>query len=671
MNRYDDNMKASSPVIRQERNSHKSMPRGVFNKNHQIVTDMSEGWIYPIHYEEGLPGSDFYLHYDVNVLSHNPTFRRLLSGSRIELRTYKRNKNDSWFGWNNFITKGRNPKNVTPPLSIPYCSWNFRKGLYQCTLAPHSPACLMGFAPPVFFGVWLRGTNGVTQDKYNLAKASPMLLYSCDNSFFFLDTTSTSSPASVNVADFVTGLTGLRTIEAVNSSEALRVSALPFVMYNSIVKEYIDSNLLMNNPNWLPTDENLDCILPYDATGETFSSEYDKWNVSVNVNSPGAWWNTNSNRPFLNVLHKAPKRGDYFDSGSPFPDLIRGDIPTLNVIGGDVSGTFTGSGSASFNNAVANPGIAVDSILGVSNFKLFGGRFASDGTSPINLPSDASTSMVLDVLNNNTVNVSGTLTNAQMTAIDFSMNQWRYLAALTVFAERMARCDGSYNQMIEAQFNHNPKWHGHRPTFCGGSVQNIVFSEVVQTSASDQTPLGTTAGRAVSSKNTDEIHVHCDDYCDIITVMTIIPEEYYCQGVDKRVSRLTQEEQYFPIMNNLAPDATEKRELYVSGNNTTDLTAFNYQERFAYYKSNHNRVAGLMALPSSKVGSLGDYVKHRVFTGSPNFNLGFLVESEDSNMKSVYTSTNESEYVCRIGVQCKMVAPIPEVTTPTDMGISY
>lgn len=669
MNRYDDNMKASSPVIRQERNARKSMPRGVFNKNHQIITDMSEGWIYPIHYEEGLPGSDFYLHYDVNVLSHNPTFRRLLSGSRIELRTYKRNKNDSWFGWNNFITKGRNPKNVTPPLSIPYCSWNFRKGIYQCTLAPHSPACLMGFAPPVFFGVWLRGTNGVNQDKYNAAKASPMLLYGCDNSFFFLDTTSTSSPASVNVADFVTGLTGLKTIEAVNSSEALRVSALPFVMYNSIVKEYIDSNLLMNNPNWLPTDENLDCILPYDATGETFSSEYDKWNVSVNVNSPGAWWSNNTNRPFLNILHKAPKRGDYFDSGSPFPDLIRGDTPTIDVVGGTVTGNINSKTNLDFSNVVGsdlNP-----SVVGAGNIgHLTTGYIAMNSGLPY-FVEDSHRSYLLDALNKTKATTTSTLTNAQITGINFSMNQWRYLAAMTVFAERMARCDGSYNQMIEAQFNHNPKWHGHRPTFCGGSVQNIVFSEVVQTSASDQTPLGTTAGRAVSSKNTDEIHVHCDDYCDIITVMTIIPEEYYCQGVDKRVSRLTQEEQYFPIMNNLAPDATEKRELYVTGNNTTDLTAFNYQERFAYYKSNHNRVAGLMALPSSKVGSLGDYVKHRVFTGSPNFNLGFLTETEDSNMKSVYTSTDESEYVCRIGVQCKMVAPIPEVTTPTDMGISY
>lgn len=124
-------------------------------------------------------------------------------------------------------------------------------------------------------------------------------------------------------------------------------------------------------------------------------------------------------------------------------------------------------------------------------------------------------------------------------------------------------------------------------------------------------------------------------------------------------------------MNNLAPDATLNKELFVSGINATDEDVFNYQERFAYLKSVRNRVAGLLALPASVVGSIGQYVKHRIFSATPNFNIAFSTESEDVNMKQVYTSSVESEYVIHVGTMAKLIAPIPEKTIPSDMGISY
>lgn len=659
MNRYESNLKNVSPVIEDLRNEFSRSPRGVHDLSYQADFDASDGWIIPIDYHELVPNSDLYVQYDVSLLSHNPTFRRLLSGASIELRTYKRNKMDSYKGWNNFVTRGRTGK---VSKSLPYVDFllgsNRNDSTFpyaMCTLTPHSPACYLGFVPSVFLGA----------TPWNTSPEFIKSLYAQRSMMY------TKSSPEFSPSDYVTGLSGLTTFAQVASSTALRINALPLVFYNAIVKEFQDKNLLINEQTgtfsaWQPENEDYDMILPYEATGACISSEYVNWSrpieqydeFDIGINS----------RPFLNILQQGNKRGDYFDTGSPFPDLLRGDIPTLDLFNSD-----SGIGTLDFSDSVASLQTGIDSpiFVGVTGGsdesipRLFtAGRLNPSDYHSI-MGDTASVEWFKDALN------KGKISADVLRGLQFSMNQWRELATMTVFKERMARCDGSYNQLIEAQFGHNPRWHGHEPTFCGGSRQALVFSEVVQQSQSNDTPLGTTAGRSVSAQQNGQISIHTDDYCDVMTVMIIRPEEFYCQGVDKRVSRLENIEQYFPILNNLAPDATKNKELFVSGNNSTDEDVFNYQERFAFFKSIRNRVSGLLALPASVVGSIGLYVKHRIFSSTPNFNLDFTKEAEDSNMKQVYTSSVESEYVVRVATNAKLVAPIPEVTTPSDMGLKY
>ena len=251
------------------------------------------------------------------------------------------------------------------------------------------------------------------------------------------------------------------------------------------------------------------------------------------------------------------------------------------------------------------------------------------------------------------------------------MANWRYLATMTVLRERLALTDGSYNELIKAMFGHNPKWHNHNAIYCGGTRQPIVFSEVVNTAESASAPLGDVAGRAVSSSNHDVIHVHSDDYGCFMTVLVITPDEYYSQGVDKMWSRLDNAEQYMPILNNLSPDATLNKELYVSGNNTTDEDVFNHQERFAYYKSRRNEVSGLLGLAVSKIGDLGTWVMQRLFAATPDFNAEFNRGVMTDNEKAVFATTNQAEFNCVIGSNMRFIAPIPEDSRPSDMGISY
>ena len=115
--RYGTNSSNTSKFMTDLLNEFIKMPKGVFNLNRRKIQDITPYAITPIESWEMLPNSDVYLKYDIQMLSKNPTLKRMLSGMNAELRVYKVNYNDCWEGWNNFITKGRSGK---VSKSIPY-----------------------------------------------------------------------------------------------------------------------------------------------------------------------------------------------------------------------------------------------------------------------------------------------------------------------------------------------------------------------------------------------------------------------------------------------------------------------------------------------------------------------------------------------------------------------
>ena len=659
--RYGTNSQNTSKFMQDLLNQFIKMPKGVFNLNRRKIQDVSPYAITPIESWEMLPNSDVYLKYDIQMLSKNPTLKRMLSGMNAELRVYKVNYNDCWEGWNNFITKGRSGK---VSKSVPYVDLSLGSNDVTTSL-PYNPMESMRHAPTVFLANG--GEGGI-------------------NKFTFDENVGVKPVSGLQSS----GKTGITTLEILKKSTAMRVNALPYVAYNKIVKEYQNSNLLQDNPHWYPEDENHDMILPYESTGAVTTSDYSnptkpfvrgtsEEKISA-VNSGTNDAPKYESYPWLNVLQYSQRKGDYFNTGSPFPDLIRGDIPTIEAIAGTINwdnvvlpqtykpGSSTqesiymkllGVASRSDNNYITVTGTTNAHDLGLSAESLLN-YVSSDGSTKLVKATQLGNDTLLQALNKATVD-----------GMQISMKQWRYLATMTVLRERLALTDGSYNELIKAMFGHNPRWHNHNAVYCGGTRQPILFSEVVNTAESESAPLGDVAGRAFSSSNHDVIHVHSDDYGCFITVLVITPDEYYSQGADKMWTRLENAEQYLPILNNLSPDATKNKELFISGDNTVDEDVFNHQERFAYYKSRRNEISGLLSLAVSKIGDLGTWVMQRLFNSTPQFNAEFNRGELTDNEKAVFASTNQAQFNVVIGSNMRFIAPIPEDSRPSDMGISY
>ena len=671
MNRYDSNSKNTSKYMTDLLNQYVKMPKGVFNESRRKIQDVSPYAIHPIECFPLFPNTDVYLRYDIQLLSKNPSIKRLLSGMNAELRVYKVNNNDCWEGWNNFITKGRSGR-VTK--SIPYVDLSLGSDNVTTSL-PYNPLFSMNLAPAVFLA---DGNSGV-------------------NKYTFSKNLGVQAVANCQISGLCSS--DLDTLAKVKSSSALRQSALPMVFYNKICKEYQSPNLLQDNPHWYPENENHDMILPYNTSGPVTTSDYDnptkEFVLGTSIVDPSAEKDDNGNYqsyPWLNVLQFSQRKGDMFNTGSPFPDLIRGDMPTLSVLGDELSGSFNlmdlfvdtsqnsinASDSKSYllglHKDTNNDGLmylrSAASLYGTNQSVNINNYVASDKLfGSINNGSSANTIHGLGSNEIDSINKDILLKFNQ--AIQFSMANWRWLATMTVMKERLALTDGSYNGLVKSMFGHNPKWHEHSIIYCGGTRQPIVFSEVINTTESESAPLGDIAGRAVSAHGGNTIHVHSDDFGMFMTVLVITPDEYLSQGVDKHFSLLENAEQYFPILNNLSPDATKNKELFVSGNNEVDEDVFNYVERFSYLKSRRNQISGLMALPISKIGDTGAWAINRLFGSTPQFNFNFNIGKPTDNEKAVWSVTDLAEFNAVIGCSMKYIAPIPEDSRPSDMGISY
>ena len=297
--RYGANSQDTSKWVKDLLNDYNKMPRGVFNLNHRKIFDTPIFGIIPFDSFEMLPNSEIYLKYDVQMLSKNPTVKRLLSGMHVELATYKIDYNDTWEAWNNFITKGRSGK---VEKSIPYVDYSLATDTHT-TCLPYSPAFLMNMAPAVFLAV-----NGAAGSGHEA------------DAFSFEYNTGVKAVTDLQSS----GLTGITTLAGLKSSTAMRQSALPLVLYNKLCKKYQNSNLLHNNPHWYPENENHDNILPYTATGAITNSSYDNptkaFVPGTSVVYPSAEIDSVTQEcesyPWLNVLQLANRKGTYLNSGS-------------------------------------------------------------------------------------------------------------------------------------------------------------------------------------------------------------------------------------------------------------------------------------------------------------------------------------------------------------------
>lgn len=344
---------------------------------------------------------------------------------------------------------------------------------------------------------------------------------------------------------------------------------------------------------------------------------------------------------------------DYFTSALPTPQ--RGPDVQLPIVGegGTVQADGPlklmiqnqGTGEISNPNSVFSPNLNVG--LG--------------GTTGINISSTANDQFPLDVQHTDLMYASG-LTTAGGSVVAATINDLRRAIALQRFYEISARAGSRYIETIMGHFHvRSSDARLQRPEYLGGGVTDINIGEVLQTSATDQTsPQGNMAGRGFGIGRSNQCTYRAEEHGYLFGIMSIIPEPYYYQGIDKEWTRQSRVDYYWPSFAHLGEQEIDKSELSVGtsdGETDTFGQLFGYAPRYAEYKFSKNVITGLLR------GSLANWTFARKIS-DPNLNAAFLEVPQVNNPFAVQDEETD-KFIIWFSNDIRALRPMPFFGTPS------
>ena len=304
-------------------------------------------------------------------------------------------------------------------------------------------------------------------------------------------------------------------------------------------------------------------------------------------------------------------------------------------------------------------------MSGVS-FPQFGLDGSSDGNS---LPLNGSAQQAYVDAFNNTFKIK---TDISGLASSITIDAIRKCESATLILEKMAKTDGSYAQYAKAFFGERPKSaYDFRPVYVGGSYQSVMYSQVLNTTSDNQ---GKVTGIGISSGNGNIGRFHSDDYGLFITIMTIVPDTYYCQGLNREDTYEVAEDFYLPERAQLGMQGVLEKEIY---NQTDDREEdnnklFGYQNIYDELRYRANEVHGEVANVDSASGSVGasfsPYIQTRYFKSAPTLTPSFLTMSGNVN-NSWLSAKDEPPFIVQVANKVQAVRPVPYRAKPATFGM--
>lgn len=649
-----------------------------FNLSEAQFQQHEAGQIQPIDCKEILPNSNIKGKYKISIKFRNPTLRPLKTGFKFYVHSYFVKSKDCWEGFEAFWSH-RGEKQL-PILHHHITDTGEKAGnpnvILEC-ITPNSIGNCMGL--PVLAYTDALEENGKTFTSSNLYSFRPTVVLHKRNNVksklngYYNENAKPNETAKNLETDF----------------GKIKINALPFVAYQKIRRRYNNFNLTCSNKELYPINEKKFILpetweeFPYCNTMSNKTPFVDTKNYNVitkdltagseltenqKINIPlfsagsddylqqeifcggskieEEWKPTSiTGTKFIHLCGNGfrQRRGDAITTGSPYPNLMRDNVlpflvTTKNVK--DLNDSYYPDPGNPYTNIQINKKEVTDT---------FG----------VNVGGVAESARWLKNANETYRNV--------LNEIGFNIKDLSEMITLTKYKEMLAKINrlDYYNGVIESTFGVNPNIDIGEPIYISGTTANFSTTEEKTTNTEFN---ATTPNGAIGQGNTTfELNIpdfFTSDHGYLITVISSDIDNVYAEALDKMWTKVTREEMYEPMFNDLEPQATLAREADCSVKNLDDV--LNYADRYHELKHGRTKVCGLGALQTQRWDKM-QYLTYKKRVDNINytyFNNNFVSVHPHLIDRSCFYTEHEPMFEIEVAKLLNCTEPLPYKAEP-------
>lgn len=166
----------------------------------------------------------------------------------------------------------------------------------------------------------------------------------------------------------------------------------------------------------------------------------------------------------------------------------------------------------------------------------------------------------------------------------------RLASALQRFEEARAKYGSRYNEFLMYLGVTPQDARLQLPEYLGGGKQIMQISEVLQTAEGQDSGVGTMRGHGLSAGKTRRYRKFIPEHGVILTLMSVLPDPIYMQGVNRMWLKRVKEDFYHHELANIGMQEIYQSELFATEANQKSV--FGYQERYDEYRHAHSGVSG-------------------------------------------------------------------------------